>query len=61
MENKYIEFYTTSDVMKMMKIGNKACLELFHQENFPCVKFGRAFLISKDAFKEYMSTRRILA
>lgn len=61
MDNEVNGFYTTADVMKMMKIGNKSCLELFHQKDFPCIKVGRAFLISKNAFWDYVSARRILA
>ena len=38
-----IQFLTTSDVRKMLGIGNKTCLELFHRKDFPCQRFGRAF------------------
>ena len=55
----YPKFYTTADVMKILKIGNRACLELFHRSDFPCVKVGRAYKISEDNFREYLSTRRV--
>ena len=57
--NSYPKFYTTADVMKILKIGNRACLDLFHRADFPCVKVGRAFKISEDNFREYFSTRRV--
>lgn len=61
MDNDYVKFYNSKDVMKMLKIGNRACLELFHREDFPAVKIGRAFCVEKNAFKDYVSSRRILA
>lgn len=57
--NAYPKFYTTADVMKILKIGNRACLDLFHMADFPCVKVGRAFKISEENFREYFSTRRV--
>ena len=48
----FCNFLTTSDVMKILGIGNKTCLELFHRKDFPCVKVGRAF-------REYFKTRRV--
>lgn len=59
MTNSDIEFYTTADIRRMLGIGNKTCLDLFHREDFPCVKAGKAFKISKEAFKQYVSTRRV--
>ncbi len=50
---------TTKDVMKILKIGNKACLELFHKKDFPCMKIGRAFGITEENFIEYFKTRRV--
>ncbi len=55
----YPKFFTTTDVMKILKIGNKACLELFHRKDFPCTKVGRAFKISEENFREYFKTRRV--
>lgn len=59
MDHNDIEFYTTADIRKLLKIGNKTCLDLFHREDFPCFKVGKAFKISKEAFKQYVSTRRV--
>lgn len=55
----YPKFYTTTDVMKILRIGNRACLDLFHRADFPCVKVGRAFKISEENLREYFSTRRV--
>ena len=55
----YCNFLTTSDVMKILGIGNKACLELFHRKDFPCEKIGRALKISEKNFRDYFKTRRV--
>jgi hypothetical protein len=60
MQNTELEFYTTSDIRKMLGIGNKTCLDLFHRSDFPCVRIGKSFKITKNNFNEYVSTRRIL-
>ena len=52
-------FFSTEDVRKILKIGNKACLELFHREDFPCQKFGRAYKITEENLKEYLKTRHV--
>ncbi len=59
MTNTVADFMTTKDVREKLKLGNKACLDLFHRADFPCVKFGKSFLVSVDSFNEYMSTRRV--
>lgn len=54
-----MKFYSTADVRRILGIGNKTCLELFHRRDFPCIKVGKAFKISVSAFEEYFSTRRV--
>lgn len=54
------EFYTTSDVRRILHIGNKTCLDLFHRSDFPCIKIGKSFKITKEKFDEYVKSRRIL-
>ena len=54
-----VKFYTTADVRRMLGIGNKTCLELFHRKDFPCIKFGKSFKVAVNAFNEYVSTRRV--
>lgn len=59
MTNELI-FYTTSDVKRILGIGNKTCLDLFHRPDFPCIKIGKSFKITKEKFNEYVNSRRIL-
>ena len=40
-------FFSTEDVRKILKIGNKACLELFHREDFPCERVGKSYRIAE--------------
>ena len=49
-----IQLLTTADVRKLLKIGNKTCLELFHREDFPCQKFGRAYKITEENLMHLM-------
>lgn len=58
-KENYPRFLTTKDVMKILKIGNRTCLELFHREDFPCIKIGRAYKITDENFKEYFKKRRV--
>lgn len=60
MANNEIEFYSTADVRRIMGIGNRTCLDLFHRSDFPCVKIGKSFKVAKDAFNQYVSTRRVI-
>ena len=52
-------FFSTEDVRKILKIGNKACLELFHREDFPCERVGKSYRIAEENFNEYFKTRRV--
>ena len=60
MANNEIEFYSTADVRRIMGIGNRTCLDLFHRADFPCFKIGKSFKVAKDAFNQYVSTRRVI-
>ena len=60
MENE-IKFYTTADVRRILEIGNKTCLDLFHRSDFPCIKVGKSFKVTVSSFNEYVSTRRVLS
>ena len=60
MENE-IKFYTTADVRRILGIGNKTCLDLFHRSDFPCIKVGKSFKVAVISFNEYVSTRRVLS
>ena len=54
-----LKFYTTADVRRILGIGNKTCLDLFHRTDFPCIKVGKSFKIAVNAFNEYVSKRRV--
>lgn len=60
MENE-IKFYTTADVRRILGIGNKTCLDLFHRSDFPCIKVGKSSKIAVNSFNEYVSKRRVLS
>ncbi len=57
--NDEIKLYTTTDVKKLLKIGNKRCLELFHSADFPSIKIGRSFFVKADSLNQYLSQKRI--
>ena len=38
MEDNIVQFYSTADIRKILGIGNKTCLELFHRSDFPAVR-----------------------
>ena len=57
----YPKFYTTADVRRILGIGNKTCLDLFHHSDFPCIKVGKSFKVAVSSFNEYVSTRRVLS
>lgn len=59
MEKEEIRFYTTADVRRILGIGNKTCLDLFHRADFPCIKVGKSFKIAVESFNEYVSTRKV--
>lgn len=58
--NFEIELYSTNDVCRILKIGKRKCLDLFHSNDFPSIQLGRKFLVKKDCFDEYLSTKRIM-
>ena len=39
MEDNKSPFYNTADVRKLLGIGNKTCLDLFHRADFPAIRF----------------------
>lgn len=42
--NAYSKFYTTTEVMKILKIVNRACLDLFHEKYNNCKSFDRFYI-----------------
>ena len=54
------KFLTKEDIMSTMRIGDKKALELFHNNEFPAIKFVRSWLVEVNAFKKYVSERHVL-
>ena len=52
-------FLTPSDICKILKIGRKKCLALFHREDFPCERVGKSYRIAEENFNEYFKTTRV--
>lgn len=46
--------------MQNIKIGRKKCLALFHREDFPCLIYGKTFLIEKNSFINYFKNRNVI-
>ena len=53
-------FFITTDVCRILKIGRKKCLALFHRDDFPCLIYGKTFLIEKDSFINYFKNRNVI-
>ena len=53
-------FFTTTDVCRILKIGRKKCLALFHREDFPGFIYGKTFLVEKNAFLEFFKVRNVI-
>jgi len=45
---------TVRDVRSILRLGQNATYELFHREDFPAIKVGRVFRVSKDALKKWL-------
>ena len=52
-------FLETKDIRQALKIGNKTCLELFHNKDFPAKKIGKSWLVMEQSFKEYFQNNEI--
>ena len=53
-------FFTTTDVCKILKIGRKKRLALFHREDFPCLIYGKTILIEKNSFINYFKNGNVI-
>jgi excisionase family DNA binding protein len=49
-------FLTVSDVSQVIGICLGKAYELFHSKDFPSIKFGKKFVVSKIAFIEWMKS-----
>ena len=53
-------FLNTTDVCNALGIGRKKCLALFHRQDFPCLIYGKTFLVEKEAFINYFKVRNVI-
>lgn len=61
MEEKMIyedKAMSVNDVRKFLGLGRDKAYALFHQEDFPCVKFGRDMIIMKSDLLEWIKNHR---
>lgn len=47
------EFYTISEIQKMLRIGKNQAYDLCKQEGFPSIKLGNGYRIPKSEFEEW--------
>ena len=48
-----MEFYSIKEVQQMLKISKNTAYELFRRDDFPALKVGGQYRISKDEFKKW--------
>ena len=53
-----IKMYSVDDVCKILGIGGKKCLDLFHSGDFPSLQIGKTLLIKESAFDSYLDSKR---
>ncbi len=58
MKNK-IEFYGTKDVAALLGCSIPTARQLFYRKDFPALKIGKNLRVSKIAFEQWASERRI--
>lgn len=49
------EFYTISDISRLMHISKPKAQEIFRRSDFPVIDYGKEKLVLKESFIEYMS------
>lgn len=52
-------FYTTKDVAKCLGCSLPTARQLFHRTDFPSIKVGKNYKVSKDAFEKWASEKRV--
>ena len=53
------EFYNTKDVADMMGCSIATARQLFYRSDFPTLKVGKNLKVSKQAFENWCSERRM--
>ena len=54
-ENRGMEIYTTKEMMKILKFGKTKMNALLRSGEFPAVKIGGQYRITKDALEKWMT------
>ncbi len=58
-ENISTIFYTTADVARCLGCSLPTARNLFHRSDFPSIKVGKNYKVSKDAFEKWASEKRV--
>lgn len=58
-ENITTVFYTTSDIARCLGCSLPTARQLFHRADFPSIKVGKNYKVSKDAFEKWASEKRV--
>ncbi|OPY58114.1 MAG: Helix-turn-helix domain protein [Pelotomaculum sp. PtaU1.Bin035] len=45
---------SVSHVADILRIGKNSSYELFHRKDFPAVRIGKNFRVSRDAFRRWL-------
>lgn len=51
-----MEFYTTEDLIRILKISKTTAYKLVNSKGFPAIKFGKVVRIPKDKFESWVQT-----
>ena len=52
-------FYTTAAVARCFGCSLPTARNLFHRSDFPSIRVGKNFKVSKDAFEKWASEKRV--
>ncbi|MCC8073436.1 MAG: helix-turn-helix domain-containing protein [Clostridiales bacterium] len=59
-ENKeYTVFYTTADIAECLGCSLATARQLFRRADFPSLKIGKNYKVSKDAFEQWAKEKRV--
>ena len=58
-EEKTTVFYTTKDVARCLNCSIPTARQLFYRSDFPTLKIGKNFKVSKAAFEKWAEMRHI--
>jgi len=58
MKNK-TEFYNKKEIAECLNCSIPTARQLFYRADFPALKIGKNFKVSKEAFEKWASERRV--